>query len=92
MEHYPPMPGPYLDGSTVEREIMALSPTMRTTMAALALKGYRFKRGKFYWNVVSAPYQGKVETVDSLEPDLRRAVAMAVNHMERRANGQQHQD
>jgi hypothetical protein len=68
------------DDRTEQADINKLTDEQRQTMAALALAGYRFHRGMFYWRVISPDNK----TVDSLQPDLQVAIGVAAQHNEER--------
>lgn len=75
----------------VEPDVVAiainkLAPGERELMATLALAGYRFHRGTFYWRCVSPDNM----MVESLQPELLSCIIAARNHNEERTNGKSH--
>lgn len=66
---------------TEQAEIDRLDEPDRQLMATLALCGYRFNRGMFYWRCIAPDNT----TVDSLQPELRALIRRAEFHREERS-------
>jgi hypothetical protein len=63
--------------------VAALTHEQREAMATLALAGYKFHRGTFYWRCLSPDNK----TVDSLQVYLNSCIAAAMVHNEERLYG-----